>query len=74
MSEAEQQEIDTNEALEAEQAIDNATEAVTIEASRLNELADTSATGDPMGMDKSAHEVAGRMRQQGVNTVFLIPV
>ncbi len=30
--------------------------------------------GDPMGMDKSAHEVAGRMRQQGVNTVFLVPV
>ena len=50
MSEAEQQEIDAGDALEAEQAIDDATDAVTVEASRLDELADTSATGDPMGM------------------------
>ena len=50
MSEAEQQETEINEAAEVEQAIDAATEAVTIEASRLDELADTSATGDPIGM------------------------
>jgi D-proline reductase (dithiol) PrdB len=30
--------------------------------------------GDPMGMKKSAHAVAERMRQDNVNTVFLIPV
>lgn len=50
MSEAEQQETETDEAAEAEQAIDDATKAVAIEASRLDELADTSATGDPIGM------------------------
>ena len=30
--------------------------------------------GDPMGMDKSAHAVAERMREDNVNTVFLLPV
>ncbi|TNF86925.1 MAG: selenoprotein B glycine/betaine/sarcosine/D-proline reductase [Gammaproteobacteria bacterium] len=29
---------------------------------------------DPRDMEKSAREVAGRMKQEGVNTVFLIPV
>jgi D-proline reductase (dithiol) PrdB len=29
---------------------------------------------DPVDMEKSAREVAGRMKQDGVNTVFLIPV
>jgi len=30
--------------------------------------------GDPMGMEKSAREVIGCMKEDGVNTVFLIPV
>ncbi|MEM7564457.1 MAG: glycine/sarcosine/betaine reductase selenoprotein B family protein, partial [Pseudomonadota bacterium] len=30
--------------------------------------------GDPMGMKKSALEVAERMRQDNVNTVLLLPV
>ena len=50
MSEAEQQETEVGDAAAAEQAIDDATEAVTIETNRLDELADTSATGDPIGM------------------------
>jgi D-proline reductase (dithiol) PrdB len=29
---------------------------------------------DPVEMETSAREVAARMRQEGVNTVFLIPV
>ncbi len=29
---------------------------------------------DPVDMEKSAREVATRMRQDGVNTVFLVPV
>ncbi len=29
---------------------------------------------DPVDMEKSAREVAARMRQDGVNTVFLVPV
>jgi D-proline reductase (dithiol) PrdB len=29
---------------------------------------------DPRDMKKSAHEVAGRMKQDGVNTIFLVPV
>ena len=29
---------------------------------------------DPRDMEKSAREVAGRMKQEGVNTVFLVPV
>lgn len=29
---------------------------------------------DPLTMEKSAREVAGRMKQEGVDTVFLIPI
>lgn len=29
---------------------------------------------DPINMEKSAREVAARMKQDGVNTVFLIPI
>ena len=29
---------------------------------------------DPVTMEKSAREVAGRMKQEGVDTVFLIPI
>jgi D-proline reductase (dithiol) PrdB len=29
---------------------------------------------DPVTMEKSAREVAGKMKQEGVNTVFLIPI
>ncbi len=29
---------------------------------------------DPVTMEKSAREVAGQMKQEGVNTVFLIPI
>ncbi len=29
---------------------------------------------DPVKMEPSAREIAGRMRQDGVNTVFLVPV
>ncbi len=29
---------------------------------------------DPVDMEKSAREAAGRMKQDGVNTVFLIPI
>ena len=35
---------------EVEQAIDRATEAVTVESQRLDELADTTADGEPIGM------------------------
>ncbi len=29
---------------------------------------------DPRDMEKAAHELAGRMKQEAVNTVFLVPV
>ncbi len=29
---------------------------------------------DPVDMEKSAREVSARMREEGVNTVFLVPV
>ena len=29
---------------------------------------------DPVTMEKSAREVADKMKQEGVNTVFLIPI
>ena len=54
---------------------------------RLEEMADAGEIGsladehyafmgaaDPRDMEKSAHEVAERMKREGVNTVFLIPV
>lgn len=50
MSETESQETEADEAVAAEQAIDEATEAVTVEANRLDELADASVTGEPIGM------------------------
>jgi hypothetical protein len=29
---------------------------------------------DPLTMEKSAREVASQMKQEGVNTVYLIPI
>lgn len=50
MSETESQETEAAEAAAAERAIDEATEAVTVEANRLDELADSAVTGEPIGM------------------------
>jgi len=50
MSDTEQPTTGTDDTAAAEQAIDQATEAVTIEANRLDELGDTSVSGDPIGM------------------------
>lgn len=60
---------------------------VVLPLDRLEEMADDGEIGsvadehytfmgasDPVLMEKSAREVAGRMKQEGVDTVFLIPI
>ena len=60
---------------------------VIIPLDRLEEMAETGEIGtvadehyafmgaaDPVMMEKSAREVAGKMKTEGVNTVFLIPI
>jgi len=49
MSESQEHEIQSADAA-AEQAIDEATEVVTVQTTKLDELADTAVAGDPIGM------------------------